>query len=90
MENNLKLAYKEAEIFAKSHYENFPVISRFLPKELRKHVAVVYQLARQADDTADEGNISRDLRKRKLEDYENELIKCKMGEYENIFWHALK
>ncbi|MFC2133323.1 squalene synthase HpnC [Bacteroidota bacterium] len=86
----MKLAYKEAEIFAKSHYENFPVISRFLPKELGKHVAVVYQFARQADDIADEGDISRDLRKKKLQEYENQLIKCKAGECENIFWNALR
>jgi len=48
--------YKEALRFTKSRYENFPVVSLFIPKELRKHIAVVYQFARQADDIA-EGRI---------------------------------
>lgn len=37
-----------------SHYENFPVASRLLPKNVRKHIASVYAFARTADDFADE------------------------------------
>ena len=55
-------AYRDSEVFAKSHYENFPVVSLFLPKKLRKHVAVVYRFARQADDIADEGEESVEWR----------------------------
>ncbi len=39
---------------ARSHYENFPVASWLLPKELRAPVAAVYAFARTADDFADE------------------------------------
>lgn len=38
------------------HYENFPVASRVLPARLRSPVIVVYRVAREADDLADEGD----------------------------------
>jgi len=38
------------------HYENFPVASLLLPRELREPVGVIYRFARMADDFADEGN----------------------------------
>lgn len=57
MSTHINTAYKEAERFAKSHYENFPVISFLVKKELRKHIAVIYWFARTADDIADEGDI---------------------------------
>jgi phytoene/squalene synthetase len=37
------------------HYENSPVASILLPKELRAPVGVIYQVARTAADIADEG-----------------------------------
>jgi phytoene/squalene synthetase len=39
---------------ATTHYENFPVASRFLPAHLRPHVMAIYAFARTADDFADE------------------------------------
>ncbi len=86
----LEQAYLNASKFAKSHYENFPVVSLFLPKVLRKHVAVVYQFARQADDIADEGNLSVECRVQNLELYEESLKKCLNGESKDGFWDALK
>ena len=62
--------YKSALTFSKAHYENFPVISFLLPKDLKKHIAVIYQFARQADDIADEGNETPEERLIKLNDYE--------------------
>lgn len=47
-------AYIHCVAIARSHYENFPVASIFLPRELRKHVAAVYAIARMGDDIADE------------------------------------
>src|SRR4051812_16944011 len=41
---------------ARSHYENFPVASRLLPRAMRPHVAALYAFARVADDIADEGS----------------------------------
>jgi squalene synthase HpnC len=51
----LARAYAACETLAKSHYENFPVASRLLPRPMRPHVAAVYAFARVADDIADEG-----------------------------------
>ncbi len=84
------LAYQSAVRFSKKHYENFPVISLFLPKQLRKHVAVVYQFARQADDIADEGFLSAESRIQNLELYEEQLRACLTGKFANNFWTALK
>ena len=86
---NLESAYNEALILAKSHYENFPVVSLFVPKELRKHVAIVYQFARQADDLADEGDESASDRSEKLSEYNKQLIKAIRGQHESAFWAAL-
>src|SRR5689334_13635749 len=53
---SLAQAYAACEALARSHYENFPVASLLLPKEMRPHVAAVYAFARRADDMADEGD----------------------------------
>jgi squalene synthase HpnC len=47
-------AYRWCERMATSHYENFPVASRFLPTHLRQNVWAIYAFARTADDFADE------------------------------------
>ena len=52
----LARAYAACEALARSHYENFPVASRLLPRPMRPHVAAVYAYARIADDIADEGS----------------------------------
>ena len=41
---------------AVDHYENFPVASLLLPRDLRAAVRDIYRYARTADDIADEGN----------------------------------
>jgi squalene synthase HpnC len=58
---------------AQQHYENFPVASVFLPKTLREPVALIYRFARQADDFADEGNISIAQRLNLLNGFREEL-----------------
>ncbi len=89
MDKNLENAYAEANSFAKSHYENFPVVSFFISKRLRKHVAVIYQFARKADDFADEGDKSKEERLHLLNEYEDKLKNCLNGNPENNFWYAL-
>lgn len=86
----LEKAYENSIQFAKSHYENFPVISLFIPKQLRKHIAVIYQFARLADDIADEGNFSEVERKEQLNLFRNNLTRSENNEFENDFWLALK
>lgn len=85
----LEEAYKEAEVFAKSHYENFPVLSLTLPNEAKKHIAVVYKFARQADDLADEGDINSESRIENLDFYERSLRNTLAGKPESDFWTAL-
>ena len=39
---------------AVEHYENFPVVTRFLPRQLHQHFYNVYAYCRWADDLGDE------------------------------------
>lgn len=73
------------------HYENFPVVSLFVPRKLRKHVAVVYAFARTADDIADEGDVPDNIRLEKLDEYENLLTKAVNcdGVIPNSMWEDL-
>jgi squalene synthase HpnC len=50
----LDRAYEYCKRLARSHYENFPVGSALVPKQLRKHFYSIYAFARIADDFADE------------------------------------
>lgn len=61
------------ERLASQHYENFPVALWILPKAWRKAIRLIYAFARQADDMADEGNLSPDARLAQL----------------NVFWDQL-
>jgi squalene synthase HpnC len=51
---NLKNAFETCTDAALSHYENFPVGSRWIKKEIRPHMHAVYLFSRAADDFADE------------------------------------
>jgi hydroxysqualene synthase len=75
--------YKSIEKFAKEHYENFPVISIFIKKDLRKHIAVLYWFARTADDIADENGASDEDKIIKLNRFEGRLTSLLQGKYEN-------
>ena len=55
------------------HYENFPVASWLLPRQLRAAVSAIYWFARSADDIADEGNLEPIERLRRLDAYRVEL-----------------
>lgn len=86
---DLDLAYQQAIIFTKNHYENFPVISYFIKKELRKDVAIIYWFARTADDIADEGSFSESERMEKLTQFEMRFNQLLLGEYETHLEAAL-
>lgn len=58
---------------ATGHYENFPVASVFLPKQLREPIALIYSFARQADDFADEGDLTIEQRLNLLDGFRDEL-----------------
>jgi squalene synthase HpnC len=82
-------AYKSAIAFAKEHYENFPVVSLLIPKELRKHVAIIYWFARTADDFADEGNLTDEQRLEHLNEFEKSFSEMLSGKFKSSFDKAL-
>lgn len=74
---------------ALGHYENFPVVSWLLPKDLHQHFFNVYAYCRWADDLGDEtGNpqLSREL----LKWWRGELAACYRGETRHPVFVALR
>lgn len=87
---NPESAYKKALSFARSHYENFPVVSFLIRKDLRKHVAIIYWFARTADDIADEGNLPESDRLKRLDDFEKNFDNLLNGNYNSEYEYALQ
>lgn len=74
---------------ATTHYENFPVVSRLLPKRLHQHFYNIYAYCRWADDLGDEvGDTTRSLEL--LDWWECELIGCYAGEAKHPIFVALQ
>jgi squalene synthase HpnC len=73
---------------AVDHYENFPVASILLPPHLRGPVALIYRFAREADDFADEGNATEEVRLGRLDAFRQELAKIENGVPPGIPWFA--
>ena len=86
---NTEEGYKKALKLASEHYENFPVISFFLPKEIRKDVAIIYWFARTADDFADEGTGGVKERISLLNFFEERFRNLLKSEFENSLEMAL-
>lgn len=84
-----ELAYISAEKFARTHHENFPVVSFLIKKKLRKHVAILYWFARTADDIADNPNIPTKDKIIKLNQFDDRLTSLLKGNYENEYELAL-
>src|SRR3989442_6560776 len=74
----LHLAYRVCEDIARTHYENFPVASRFIPADRRIALAAIYAFARQADDVADAAAPSED-RLRALDAIEEAFLRALDG-----------
>lgn len=55
---DLESAYEDCLQLTRSHYENFPVASLLIPKELQYPVSAIYTFARRADDITDESDRS--------------------------------
>lgn len=73
---------------ATSHYENFSVVTWFLPKELHDHFYAVYAYCRISDDLGDEvGNAQTSLRL--LDAWEEELNACYEGRPKHPVFVAL-
>jgi squalene synthase HpnC len=71
--------FRYCESIARSHYENFPVASRFISKEIRKYVWTIYAFARIADDYADEPGFTVAERMDNLNQWEQYLDECYNG-----------
>ena len=65
--------------FANTHYENFPVASALLPMRLRRPIGLIYSFARQADDFADEGDLTPEQRLALLDGFRKELDSIASG-----------
>ncbi len=76
---NLTEAYAHCESLARSHYENFPVASRLIPRYKRPFLWSIYAFARSADDFADEGSLPPEERLRLLDGYRKELDAIEAG-----------
>ena len=83
----LRDAYAACQALAESHYENFPVASRLLPKHLRPHMAAVYAFARTADDFADEPGREPGERLRLLSEWRQRLHDSSDGTPEFLALH---
>ncbi len=79
----LNEGYETALKLAREHYENFPVVSLFVPAELRKHVAIIYWFARTADDIADEGDVDPEERIRLLNGFQTRFEATLRAEFED-------
>jgi len=75
-------AYAACQRLAASHYENFPVASRLLPKPARPHIAAIYAFSRMADDFADEGDVPDAARISALEMWQWRLHEAVAGRVE--------
>ena len=85
----LDSAYRFCDRMATSHYENFPVASRFLPVQLRRHVSAIYAFARTADDFADEPRFEG-RRREALDAWDSLLENCYHREIEHPVFLALR
>ncbi|MCA8987963.1 MAG: squalene synthase HpnC [Planctomycetaceae bacterium] len=83
----------EAEAYtralARSHYENFPVVSFLLPAQLRQPFYNVYAFCRWSDDLGDE-LCSTEESLRALDWWRNELVRCEQGEARHPVMIALR
>jgi squalene synthase HpnC len=81
--------FRHCEKIARSHYENFPVASQFVPKDMRKYVWAIYAFARIADDYADEPGYTLAERIDNLSQWERYLTECYNGNPTHRIFAAL-
>ncbi|MGV3720292.1 MAG: squalene synthase HpnC [Actinomycetota bacterium] len=77
------------EKIARTHYENFTVVSHFLPRELRQHMFNVYAYCRWSDDLGDEIPDPA-LATQALQWWRGELEACYAGEPRHPVFVSLK
>ena len=89
LKNKVNHLGRNVSTIVKNHYENFPVASFLIPKNLRKDISIIYWFARTADDLADEGNVDQKTRMDDLDRFELEFFNSLKGESENFYFNQL-
>lgn len=80
-------AFAQCEHLAKTHYENFSVGTRLIPRDLRKHFYAAYAFCRGVDDLGDEATGDRlEL----LNEWERQLNLCYDGTPVHPYFVALQ
>jgi squalene synthase HpnC len=85
-ESHMAEAFDACEQLARSHYENFSVGTRLLPKTARRHLYAVYAFCRGVDDLGDEATGDRLAL---LDDWEEQLRLCYQGTPTHPYFTAL-
>ncbi len=80
-------AFRACEELARSHYENFSVGTRLIPKEFRRHFYSVYAFCRGVDDLGDEAKTGQLAL---LDEWERQLRLCYDGAPDHIYFKALQ
>ncbi|NMP21075.1 squalene synthase HpnC [Sulfobacillus harzensis] len=79
--------FRYCERLARTHYENFSVLSVFIPAQLRPHFAAIYAFCRGVDDLGDEFPGDR---REALQGWREELIRAYQGRAEQPAFRALE
>jgi len=88
-ETAIRQAYQHCQEIAAQHYENFPTASKLIRSDLRPAVAAIYAFARAADDMADEGDASSEVRIKQLDAWESLLERCTEEDVDHPVFLAL-
>ncbi len=84
---DLDEAYSRCERLARGHYENFSVVSWFLPRNIRRHLYAIYAFCRSVDDLGDEFAGDRSA---PLDLWEEEIGRCFDGVPRHPYMTALQ
>ncbi len=88
-EITIRQAYQHCQGIAAQHYENFPTASKLIRADLRPAVAAIYAFARAADDMADEGDATAEIRIKQLDAWELLLERCTEEDIDHPVFLAL-
>jgi len=88
-ETAIRQAYQHCQQIAAQHYENFPTASKLIRADLRPAVAAIYAFARAADDMADEGDATAEVRIKQLDAWELLLERCTEEDIDHPVFLAL-
>ena len=86
---DLDAAYDHCRRITEGHYENFPVASRLVPKEIRPAIWATYAFARGSDDVADEGDACDQDRIATLLRWSESLDRCQVEPSDDPVFRAL-